>query len=299
MWSIKVTKWEEAFQTFCWHLVNCWVATPTVKQWNLIGLQIDFWINLFRLFLWNDSSSPPIHLTQKNSKLRNRYFYNDSRFSVNNGLNFNTILTESYHMNFYVLCIQTCLTLATSCLMAKCFSFIVVVTTERLYIVQFCTLQVQRYRTSNSELNIKSCTCLGMGSGSTPFPHIISSQTWLIEHVWFRHRPDERSTHAAGVPQHRDGHHDRAALYLSHAFQLHRPPAGPLFQRHAVPRPVQEWWHLLLWAQRTLRHAPHRGRSSQLPESSQLCGAVHPAGLRLHAPLLPVQDHQPWWSDAV
>ncbi len=137
MWSIKVTKWEEAFQTFCWHLVNCWVATPTVKQWNLIGLQIDFWINLFRLFLWNDSSSPQIHLTQKNSKLRNRYFYNDSRFSVNNGLNFNTILTESYHMNFYVLCIQTCLTLATSCLMAECFSFIVVVTTERLYIVQF------------------------------------------------------------------------------------------------------------------------------------------------------------------
>lgn len=60
------------------------------------------------------------------------------------------------------------------------------------------------------------------------------------------HRPDDRCPHQAGVPQHRDGHHDWAPLHFGGALQFHRPSPGPELQRGALSRPLQKRRHLLL-----------------------------------------------------
>lgn len=111
------------------------------------------------------------------------------------------------------------------------------------------------------------------------------------------YRPDDWCPHTSGVPQHRDGNNDRTALHLCGALQLHRTPPGPLLQRTALPRPVQKWRHLLLRVERPLRHAPHHRRPSDVSNERQLPCLSHAAGIRLHAPLLPVQNHHTRWPD--
>lgn len=105
--------------------------------------------------------------------------------------------------------------------------------------------------------------------------------------VW-SHRPHDRRPHPPGVQQHRDGDHDRAAFHLRDAFQLHRPSASALRQRDALSGPVQERRHLLLRAECEIRHEAHCCQSCNFSNSSQLLGLLHLAGLRLHAPVLPV-----------
>lgn len=126
---------------------------------------------------------------------------------------------------------------------------------------------------------------------------IFAEVHFLIFHFTQYDRPDDWCPHTSGVPQHRDGHHDRAALHLRGALQLHRAPPGPLLQRPALPRPVQERRHLLLRAERPLRHAPHHRRPGDVSNERQLPRLSHAAGVRLHAPFLPVQNHHTRWPD--
>lgn len=112
-------------------------------------------------------------------------------------------------------------------------------------------------------------------------------------------RPHDWCPHTPGVQQHWDGDHDRTTFHLCDAFQLHRPSAGALLQWDALSGPVQERRHLLLRAKCQIWHEAHCGQSSNFSNPSQLLGLLHLAGLRLHAPFLPVQDHQSWRPDTL